>query len=70
MKIQTQTHSDSSNIFLTGAILLANLEYESLADYALKAVVGGLIWMAFKVGAEIAIQKIKEYKNKFNSKDE
>ena len=33
--------------FLTGAILFANLDYSGLADYALKAVVGSAIWMAF-----------------------
>lgn len=30
----------SSNMFLTGTILLANLDYSGLADYAVKALVG------------------------------
>ncbi len=49
----------SSSIFLTGAILFANLDYSSLADYALKALVGGAMWMAFKLGTDYLSEKIK-----------
>lgn len=38
-------------VFLFGAIfnILANTDYGSLADYALKAVIGGVIWLLFKI---------------------
>ena len=52
--------SNDSNIFLTGTILLANLDYSGLADYALKALVGGLIWMAFKVGGDYISERLKK----------
>ena len=35
------TGNGSSNMFLTGAIFLANLDMAGLADYAIKAAVGG-----------------------------
>ena len=56
---ETQTSSDStSNMFLTGTILLANLDYPGLADYALKALVGGVIWMAFKVTGDYISERL------------
>lgn len=58
------TSDSSTNIFLTGAILFANLDYSSLAEYALKAAIGGFIWMAFKLGSDIISDKIKERKEK------
>lgn len=58
---ETQTSSDStSNMFLTGTILLANLDYSGLADYALKALVGGVIWMAFKVTGDYISERLKK----------
>ena len=58
---ETQTSSDStSNMFLTGTILLANLDYSGLADYALKALVGGVIWMAFKVTGDFISERLKK----------
>lgn len=55
-----QTSSDStSNMFLTGTILLANLDYSGLTDYAVKALVGGLIWMTFKVAGDYISEKLK-----------
>lgn len=54
------TSDSTSNMFLTGTILLANLDYSGLADYALKAIVGGVIWMAFKVGGDYISERIKK----------
>jgi hypothetical protein len=48
----TQHHTGSNTtVFLLGAIfnIFASTEWSSLADYALKAVVGGIIWMGFKL---------------------
>lgn len=58
---KNQTSSDStSNMFLTGSILLANLDYSGLADYALKAFVGGVIWMSFKIAGDYLSEKFKK----------
>ena len=67
IKQQHTSASDSStNIFLTGAVLLANLDSSSLAEYALKAAIGGLIWMTFKIASDFISEKIKNKKEKKN----
>lgn len=54
------THQDTStNIFLTGAILFANLDYSGLAEYALKAAIGGVIWMGFKLAGDYLSEYLK-----------
>lgn len=45
-------HSDSNTtVFLLGAILniLASTEWTSLLDYAIKAIIGGIVWLVFKL---------------------
>ena len=57
---KTQASSDhSSSLFLTGTILLANMDYTGLLDYALKALIGGAIWMGFKVAGDRIAKKMK-----------
>ncbi len=57
---KSQSGSDhSSNMFLTGTILLANMDYTGLMDYAIKAVIGGAIWMAFKIGGDLLSERMK-----------
>lgn len=53
------THTDSSfsHMFLTGSILLANLDFTGLLDYALKAAIGGGIWLAYKMMADYLTRK-------------
>ena len=56
-----QTHSDqSSSLFLTGTILLANMNYSDLMDYAVKALIGGAIWMGFKLMGDFISNKLKK----------
>lgn len=56
-----QSASDhSSSLFLTGTILLANMDYSGLMDYALKAVIGGAIWMGFKLTGEYLNERMKK----------
>lgn len=55
-----QLKTDSGSVFLTGAILFANLDYSGLAEYALKAAIGGAVWMAFKLATDYIAQKIKK----------
>lgn len=53
-------HSDnSSSLFLTGTILLANMDYSGLADYAVKALIGGAIWMCFKIAGDFFSDRMK-----------
>jgi len=61
MKETQQTSDSNSNLFLTGSILLANLDYSGLTDYAVKALVGGVIWMAFKVAGDWISKKITKH---------
>lgn len=60
MKENQSSTDSSSNMFLTGTILLANLDYSGLADYAIKALVGGVIWMAFKVAGDYISERLKK----------
>lgn len=54
------TNDHSSSLFLTGTILLANMNYTDLMDYAIKAVIGGAIWMVFKIAGDFISNKIKK----------
>lgn len=53
------TGNNQSSLLLYGAVLLANIDYVSIADYAIKAFVGGTIWLGFKLAADYLSQKIK-----------
>lgn len=52
-------HSDStgSNMLLTGCIFLANIDLTGVVDYAVKAVIGGGIWLGFKMAADYIERK-------------
>ncbi len=53
MEKQLQSYqSTSSNIFLTGTILLANMDFAGLVDYAVKALIGGAIWLGYKLASD------------------
>lgn len=54
------TNDTGSQLFLTGTILFANLDYTGLAEYALKAIIGGAIWLGFKMGADYFMNKLKK----------
>lgn len=56
-KPQSDNHS---SLFLTGTILLANMDYSSLLDYAVKALIGGVIWMGFKIAGDYFSEKLKK----------
>lgn len=60
--METRTTDSGNQIFLTGAILCANLDYNGLLDYALKAVIGGLIWMSFKLASDFINEKRRKNK--------
>jgi hypothetical protein len=54
------TNDQSSSLFLTGTILLANMNYSDLMDYAVKALIGGAIWMGFKIAGDFLSSKLKK----------
>jgi hypothetical protein len=57
MKPDTSFTNSSSNMLLTGAIFLANLDFAGLADYAIKAAIGGAIWLGYKLTADYIDRK-------------
>lgn len=66
--LKHQEPNSNSHHFLTGAILFANLDYSGLSAYALKAVIGGAIWMAFKLGGDyLSYRLVSRHKRKNQS---
>ncbi|MBS1616246.1 MAG: hypothetical protein JST06_09040 [Bacteroidetes bacterium] len=59
-----KTHTDGAVPFtstlLTASILLAQIDMHGLFDYALKAGIGGAIWLGYKVVAD----RIDRYRKK------
>jgi len=49
-----------SSLFLTGAIFFANLDFPSMEEYAIKATIGGVIWMVFKLVGDYIANKMKK----------
>jgi len=63
MEAKNHTGTDSSgSLFLTGAVLFANLDFGSLGEYAMKAIIGGAIWMTFKIASDFISERIKNRK--------
>ncbi|MDO8998306.1 MAG: hypothetical protein Q7W45_00970 [Bacteroidota bacterium] len=58
--------STASHTFLTGAILFANLDYSGLLDYAVKAIIGGAIWMSFKLAGDYLSIRLRKKNTKEN----
>lgn len=58
------TDTTSTNMVLAGAVLMANFDYTSLTEYAVKAVVGSIIWMGFKLATDYFSERIKNKKDK------
>lgn len=59
METKTSTENTSSSILLTGVVFLANLDFVGLLDYALKAGIGGAIWLGYKLTADYIERKRK-----------
>jgi hypothetical protein len=59
MNGQPQTISNNS-VFILGAIIntLAVVDMNGLIDYSVKAIVGGCIWLAFKILADFVSTKM------------
>lgn len=57
--MNTKLSDLGSSVFLTGSLIFANLDFASLTDYALKAFVGGAIWMGFKLAGDLLSKHFK-----------
>ena len=57
-------HDSSSSVFFFFFILFANVDSSSLMEYAIKAGIGGAIWMAFKLATDFINIKLKAKKKK------
>ncbi len=51
------TDNTGSSMLLTGCIFLANIDFTGVLDYAVKALVGGGIWLGFKMTADYIERK-------------
>lgn len=69
MKTNTVTSDSTSHTFLTGAILIANLDYSGLAGYALRAAIGGAIWMVFKLAGDYISMRMTAKKKSQKEED-
>ncbi len=65
MRTDTGT-SHFSNVLLTGTIILANVDVAGLLDYGLKALLGGAIWLGYKLTADYLERKRKAKNNELN----
>ncbi len=63
MQGTNQETGNNSSVLLYGALMFANIDAASVMDYTVKALVGGVVWLGFKVAADYLSQKIKN-KNK------
>jgi phosphotransferase system glucose/maltose/N-acetylglucosamine-specific IIC component len=70
MKNLTTHDFKSDDMLLTACIWYANIDLTGLADYALKALIGAIIWFGFKMATEHFSAKLKEKKAKENEKKE
>lgn len=61
--MNTKLSELGSSVFLTGSIIFANLDFASIADYAIKAFVGGAVWMGFKLAGDFFSKQFKSPKD-------
>jgi hypothetical protein len=60
MKLLHHIQGDNlSNLFLYAAIMVANIDYKGVADYVIKAVLGGAVWFGFKLLQDHYSEKVK-----------
>lgn len=71
MKLYQFLTSDINSVFLYLFILFADLDYTSITEYAIKAIIGGAVWFGFKLLGDYFSRKIKGwYKSKTGTQDE
>lgn len=62
--ITTDTTNNTTSVLLYGAIMFANIDYVGILDYSIKAFVGGLFWLGFKLTADWFGRRAKNKKEK------
>lgn len=67
--IVSPTDLKSDDLLLTVGIWFANADLSGLTDYALKAMIGGVVWFGFKLATEYFSQRIKNKNNHKNPKE-
>jgi hypothetical protein len=55
---------NGDHILLTACIWYANIDFIGLADYAIKAIIGGIVWFGFKLASEYLANRLKNKKEK------
>lgn len=61
MKVIEHIQSDNySNVFLYIAFMIANIDYVSIVDYSIKALLGALIWYGVKLLHDRYLIKMKK----------
>lgn len=66
MKTQAIQPDSTSHTLLAGTILFANMDFSSLGGYALKAAIGGFIWMVFKLAGDYVSYRLTQKRHSTN----
>lgn len=70
MKLNQFLTGDINSTFLYLFILFADLDYTSILDYTVKALIGGGVWFAFKLIGDHFSHKVKRYhKSKYKNRN-
>lgn len=64
MKTELVSTGTGANVALTGLLLFANMDAMNYLDYAIKAAIGGAIWMVFKMGSDLFTYCLDEKKKR------
>ena len=68
MKNLMTTDLKSEDVVLTACIWGANLDFAGLTDYAIKALIGGVIWLGFRLAADYVSRRIRNHRNNKQNK--
>ena len=64
MKTLIANNFNGDHLLLTACIWYANIDFNGLTDYAVKAIIGGIVWFGFKLASEYLAKKLKDKKPK------
>jgi hypothetical protein len=59
-----------SNIFLYAVIMLANIDYLSIIDYSLKALIGGIVWFLVKIMQDYYSPRVRKIAKRLLKKED
>lgn len=61
MKLYQFITTDVNSAFLYLFILFADIDYAGIADYTLKALIGGAVWFGFKIIGDYYGRRVKNW---------